>query len=99
MILGYAPAKPISKHVAVLEAVTVFAMIVLYIWRWRPGHPWSWAIILGLVLVSHAVRGEPPTSLGFRLSNLKRALGVFALAVLPLALALIAIGAMSGTIR
>jgi hypothetical protein len=99
MILGYAPAKSVSRYVALLEATTVFAMIVLYIWRWRHPHPLSWAIILGLVLVSHVVHGETPTSLGFRLANLKSAMRVFAAAVLPLALALIALGIVSGTVR
>src|SRR5437016_2255440 len=63
----------ISKYIALLEPLGVFAMIVAYIWRWRFRHPLSWIAILGLVLVSHVLRRETPASLGFRVANLKRA--------------------------
>src|ERR1700730_11351967 len=89
----------ISKYVALLEATGVFAMIVLYIWRWRPGHPLSWAVILGLVLASHAFRRETPACLGFRLTNLKSALAAIAPAALLVTLTLLAIGAICHTIR
>ncbi len=89
----------ISKYVALLEATSVFAMIVLYIWQWRPGHPLSWAIILGFVLASHAFRRETPAGLGFRLTNLKSALAAITPVALLLALALLAIGAMCHTVR
>ena len=89
----------ISKYVALLEATGVFAMIVLYIWRWRWAHPLSWAIILGLVLVSHFFRRETPVELGFRLTNLKSALTAIGPAVSLLAAALLGIGAICSTIR
>ena len=89
----------ISKYVALLEAVGVFAMILLYIWRWRWAYPLSWLIILGLVLVSHALRRETPAELGFRLTNLKSALAAMAPVVLLLAAALLGIGAICSTIR
>jgi hypothetical protein len=89
----------ISKYVALLEAAGVFAMIVVYIWWWRFRHPLSWIVILGFVLLSHALRRETPASLGFRLTNLKSALVVVSPAVSVLALALLAIGAICHTIR
>jgi len=89
----------ISKYVALLEATGVFAMILLYIWRWRWAYSLSWVIILGLVLVSHAVRRETPAELGFRLTNLNSALAAIAPAVLLLAAALLGIGAICHTIR
>src|SRR5579864_5167797 len=89
----------ISKYIVWLEPLGVFAMIVGYIWRWRYRHPLSWMIILGLVLVSHALRRETPASLGFRVANLKSALGALAPAVLLLAAALLVTGAMCHTIR
>jgi len=89
----------ISRYVALLEATGVFAMILLYIWRWRWAYPLCWVIILGLVLVSHAVRRETPVELGFRLTNLKSALAAMAPAVLVLSAALLGIGAICSTIR
>jgi hypothetical protein len=89
----------ISKYIALLEPLGVFAMIVAYIWRWRYRHPLSWIIILGFVLASHALRRETPASLGFRAANLKSALAAVAPAVLTIALALLAIGAICHTIR
>jgi len=89
----------ISKYIALLEPLGVFAMIVAYIWRWRFRHPLSWIAVLGLVLVSHVLRRETPASLGFRVANLKRALAALAPAVLTLTLALLAIGAICHTIR
>jgi hypothetical protein len=89
----------ISKYIALLEPLGVFAMIVAYIWRWRYRHPLSWIVILGFVLVSHALRRETPASLGFRVANLKSALAATAPAVLTVALALLAIGAIFHTIR
>jgi hypothetical protein len=89
----------ISKYIVWLEPLGVFALIVGYIWRWRYRHPLSWMAILGLVLVSHALRRETPASLGFRVANLKSVLGALAPAVLLLAAALLATGAMCHTIR
>jgi Type II CAAX prenyl endopeptidase Rce1-like len=89
----------ISKYIALLEPLVVFAMIVAYIWRWRYRHPLSWIVILGFVLVSHALRRENPASLGFRVANLKSALYALAPAAAILAIALLAIGAIFHTIR
>ena len=74
-------------------------MIVLYIWWWRYGHPLSWMVILGFVLASHAFRRETPSSLGFRLTNLKSAVAALAPDVFLLALALLSIGIICHTIR
>ena len=74
-------------------------MIVAYIWRWRFVHPLSWILILGLVLVSHALRRETPASIGFRVANLKKGLRVLIPIAAPLALTLLAIGAIFHTIR
>ena len=89
----------ISKLIALLEPLGVFAMIVAYIWRWRFVHPLSWILILGLVLVSHALRRETPASIGFRVANLKTALRVLMPTATLLALTLLAMGAIFHTIR
>jgi hypothetical protein len=89
----------ISKYIALLEPLGVFAMIVAYIWRWRFRHPLSWILILGFVLVSHVLRHETPASLGFRVENLKSALAALVPSVLMLTAALLAMGIICHTIR
>jgi len=77
----------------------VLALILCYIWWWRPAHPLSWIFILGLVLASQVFRRETPVRLGFRLTNMKNALAVCAPVVLLLGLGLVVGGIMGGTIR
>ena len=84
---------------ALAEALTVFAMIMLYIWRLRFPYPFSWTVILALMLASHAFRGETPARLGFVPTNLKDSLALFTPMVLLLALALLAFGSIARTIR
>jgi len=60
---------------AALEAVGIFFLIELYIWRIRPVFSPFWIVILALIVISHAVRGENPGRLGFRLANFARAFG------------------------
>src|SRR5438552_1671738 len=84
---------------ALAEALSVFAMIMLYIWGLRWSYPLSWAIILALMLASHALRGETPAKLGFSLRNLKESLVRFTPVVLLLALILLAAGSIARTIR
>jgi len=84
---------------ALAEALSVFAMIMLYIWRLRFPNPFSWTIILVLMLASHAFRKETPAKLGFVPANLRETLGLFAPMVSVLALALLAGGAICRTIR
>src|SRR5260221_2766292 len=88
-----------SPAYAFAEALSVFAMIMLYIWRLRSTHPLSWTIILALMLGSHALRRETPAKLGFGLRNLEESLVRFAPVVLLLALMLLAAGCIAGTIR
>src|SRR5260370_9199786 len=84
---------------ALAEALSVFAMIMLYIWRLRWSYPLSWGIILALMLASHALRGETPAKLGFGLRNLEDSLIRFTPVVLLLALMLLAAGSIARTIR
>src|SRR5713226_589818 len=84
---------------ALAEALIVFALIMLYIWRLRSTYPLSWVIILALMLASHALRRETPANLGFGLGTLEDSLVRFTPVVLMLALMLLAAGAMARTIR
>src|SRR5258708_7118870 len=84
---------------ALAEALSAFAMIMLYIWRLRFPNPFSWTIILVLLLASHAFRRETPAKLGFVPTNLKDSLARFAPLILLLALTLLALGSVCRTIR
>src|SRR5215831_20314438 len=59
------------RRVALLEPVSVFSLIMAYIWALRVRHPAMWIGILALMLASHAIRREDTTSLGFHRRNLK----------------------------
>ena len=58
--------RPIGPMVHALEAGTVFFLLLSYIWYFQARVHWSWMILLGLVLTSHAIRGESPVDLGLR---------------------------------
>src|SRR6266567_5291612 len=88
-----------SSSRSLAEALSVFAMIMLYIWRLRWSYPLFWVIILALMLISHALRRENPATLGFSLRNLKESLVRFTPVVLLLSLMLLAAGSITRTIR
>jgi membrane protease YdiL (CAAX protease family) len=58
--------QPIGPKFHALEAGTVFALLLSYIWYFQARLHSSWMILLALVVVSHIVRGESPTALGLR---------------------------------
>jgi len=82
-----------------IETLSVFALIVVYIWRIRLFHPWRWLVIAAIVAASHAVRGEGARKLGLGWRQFRQALRALAPWVLALALALLAGGALLGTIN
>lgn len=48
------------RKLAILEALLMFGLIVLYIWKLRLIHPYSWIAIPVLMMFSHLLRGESP---------------------------------------
>src|SRR5467141_4140987 len=88
-----------SSKWALLEALSVFAMIMAYIWQLHFSQPRSWIIILLLMLASHAFRRESPMQLGFGVKNLRSSVTALAPVIAALALALLACGWMFDTIR
>lgn len=87
------------RRVAMLEPVSVFALIIAYIWVLRYAHHWTWAAILGLMIASHAARHEGAGSLGFRWANLRECLVEFGPALAFIALLLFAGGMLFETTR
>ena len=67
-----------------LEVSTVYAGILLYIWRWQFTYPRAWMALFALVLASHVAHGDSLHDLGLTLLELRAS----AQAALPLATAL-----------
>jgi membrane protease YdiL (CAAX protease family) len=87
------------RKLAAIEAVCLFAFIMLYIWVLRAHHPRI--VIAGLLflLLSHLVRGEGPRELGFGRRSLLDCAHHFAPLLLFLVLFLFAGGLLLNTTR
>lgn len=77
--------RPIGPMIHALEAGTVFLLLLSYIWYFQRRVHWSWMILLGLVLLSHAVRGESPVALGLRRAGFRDCARRFAIPTLLVA--------------
>ncbi len=91
--------NPAARRLALLEPFSIFAMIMAYIWDLRFTHPTVWLWILALILLSHLVRRERATALGFHSSNLRQCLAEFAPVLGLLALTMLAAGILLQTTR
>lgn len=87
------------RRLGVLEPVTVFALIMAYIWSLRFAYHWFWLAILGLMLISHTLRREGAARLGFRLGNLGACLWEFTPALAFFALLMLSAGLLLATTR
>jgi membrane protease YdiL (CAAX protease family) len=65
------------QGIEVLEPLTVFGLIMAYIWDLRFSHHSIWMAILGFLLLSHALRREGAETLGFHVRNLRKCLDDF----------------------
>src|SRR5689334_666457 len=86
-------------RLSALEATAVFALIVFYIWWLRFRYPYSWILILILILASHASHREGPAKLGFRWAGTARAFGDLSAPLAFVGLAILAAGFLCRTIR
>ena len=91
--------EPIGPMVHALEAGTVFSLLLSYIWFFQARVHWSWIILLALVIASHAVRGETPTTLGLRRAGFKDCARRFAIPVLLVAVTATTLGFLFDTVR
>jgi membrane protease YdiL (CAAX protease family) len=65
------------RRIAVLEPLTVFGLIMAYIWELRYRHHSMWMAIGLFLLVSHTLRRERAEALGFHVRNLRKCLEDF----------------------
>lgn len=84
---------------ALVEALGVFALIMMYIWWIRLEHPWIALALLGFVISTHFTHREHPIWLGFGWRNFRQALPAVAPWVAFFAIALFATGLLLGTVR
>jgi uncharacterized protein len=87
------------RWTSLVEALTVFMMIEGYIWWVREFYPYAWIPMLGFVLLSHAVRGESPGSLGFDPHEFRPALVFLLPWVVNIAMGLWGGGILLDTVR
>lgn len=87
------------RRIAFLEPVSIFALIMAYIWILRYAYHWAWIGILGLMVASHAMRREDARRLGFRWNNLRLCLADYAPVLSFAALLLLAAGILCDTTR
>ena len=81
------------------EPVTLFVMIMLYIWWLRAGHQSFAILLLTLVVISHLCHGEDPGGIGFRRENFALCWRMFSPALLFAALTLMSAGILFETVR
>lgn len=84
---------------ALIEALSVFLLILLYIWKVRLFHPWRWLVMAAIVAASHAARREGARALGLGWREFRQALRPVGPWVLALAVCLAAGGALLETIN
>jgi membrane protease YdiL (CAAX protease family) len=87
------------RKIAVLEPLTVFCLIMAYIWDLRFSHHSLWLAILGFLLISHALRREGAETLGFHVRNLRQCLDDFLPLLGFVGLAALAAGLLLQTTR
>jgi hypothetical protein len=88
-----------DRRILWTEPAIVFMLIMIYIWRLRPGHT-SWAFaIFGLVLLSHYWHGETARDLGFRSTNFRTCFTAFLPALVFISMLLLAAGILLHTLR
>ena len=58
-----------SRHLILLELVTLYSLVQAYIWRWQYTRPRIIWLILMLLVASHLWHRDTPRSLGFRFDN------------------------------
>jgi membrane protease YdiL (CAAX protease family) len=87
------------KTMSAAEALTVFVLIMTYIWKLRFTHPGFWLFPFAMVVVSHMARGERASTLGFRVTNFPGCIRRFGAPVIALTLAIWTAGMLAGSLR
>lgn len=84
---------------ALVEALAVFSLIMLYIWWVRLRHPWVWLLVLGFVLGTHFMHGETGHWIGFSWKCFRAAIPAVGPWIAAITCAIVAAGLAFGTVR
>jgi membrane protease YdiL (CAAX protease family) len=90
--------SPVSK-LAVPEALLVFGLVMAYIWKLRAIYPGFWLLPLALIVASHWLRHERPSTLIFRTKNFGACARRFGPALIAIVAAMWGAGLLAGSIR
>ena len=89
----------VIRKYAYLEPVSIFVLIMAYIWDLRYSHQGSWLAILGLMVLSHRLHREEAKTLGFQSRNFRRCAEDFAPALVLLTLLMVGGGLLLQSTR
>ena len=89
----------ILRKYSILEPISVFVLIMAYIWELRFSYGRMWLAILAWMILSHRLRCERADALGFQARNFRQCLEEFAPLVLMLVLLLLGFGILLGSTR
>ncbi len=92
-------SRVVTRNLNFAEPLAVFLLIECYIWILRGTHRLLWIPILACILLSHYVRSERPTDLGFRAANLGDCLRTYAPLLASLGFTGVAAGILLQTTR
>ena len=70
-VLPSSVAPPWGRLATSLEVLSLFAAILLYIWRWQKTYPHVWIVLLAAVVASHFLHREKLDDLGLTLDGLR----------------------------
>lgn len=87
------------RRIAIAEPISIFLLIMAYIWDLRYRLPAVWLLILALMLLSHWLRRERAGSLGFRSVQLRACWHEYGPVLAFLSLLLLAAGTLLQTTR
>jgi Type II CAAX prenyl endopeptidase Rce1-like len=91
--------EAVIRKYAFLEPVSIFLLIMAYIWDLRYSHAGFWIIVLALMLLSHRLRREKAEALGFQSRNFRQCVDDFAPVLILLTLLMVGSGLLLQTTR
>jgi hypothetical protein len=92
-------SRATQHRIDLFEPLTVFVLIMAYIWQLRYSHHNLWLAILAAMVVSHMLRREGTDVLGFQRRNLRQCLEEFGPLLVLMALSAIGVGILLQTTR
>src|SRR5690348_8505303 len=92
-------SRATRRRIDVVEPLSIFALIMAYIWQFRSSHHGVWLLIFSLMVLSHVLRNEDSEVLGFHRRNLRECLNEYAPALAFIGLSMFAAGILLQTTR